>query len=266
MKCFVNSNKKKSSQKAFTLAEAMICFVVISIIAVFWIGIMRSNKAFNVRMMYYATLKNLGDVAQNMVVDGYVSGGTRVFELPTAGFCASITQYLNVVGTTTCANTATTANFVKGGNPQPSFTLSNGSVFYNVNSYNATKKYYDVFVDVNGNDGDHVFNQDVFEFYITLSGHVYPATTTYAAAANNITFLSAGVTHRNATTAEREYVAGSENKSYMSALCASNTVEDALYSTLCTSYGLSKDTTNCSQGTSGNTCKIKVHQPGYEHN
>jgi hypothetical protein len=118
--------------------------------------------------------------------------------------------------------------------------------------------YYDIFIDVDGvSKGDSVLNKDVFEFWVSLKGNIYPAPT--SAMADNKNVMSAQISYLDPH--EKRLTLGSKY-SYKEALCLSNTLDDSFVSLgYCGNY--KPDTSHC-HGGSNNSCSVKLNIPGYK--
>jgi Tfp pilus assembly protein PilE len=254
---------------AFSLAEVMLVCFIIGIVSVVSIRIASSRKTYAIKMMYFAANKNLKQAADYAQAMGYkADDGSVVYKFPDTGnkFCNYLKDIFNIVETENCSATASAGDFVKGKSPAPtpSFRLSNDVTFYNVgsnviNKTGSTDGYYDLFIDVNGQDkGDNVLNADVFEFYVTPSAKFYPSQS--SAPANNSSFITAHVNYLDSNEKVQRF---DLRAPYLRAICESGSVETQLFNTLCTANGYSVNTTYCSTSMSQNTCAFALNMPGY---
>jgi competence protein ComGC len=118
--------------------------------------------------------------------------------------------------------------------------------------------YYDIFVDVDGlSKGNSTLNKDVFEFWVSMNGNIYPAPT--SAMADNKDLVTAQITYLDPH--EKRVTLGTRY-SYKEALCTSNTVDDAFVTLgYCGNY--KPDLGHCHNGKNNNTCSVKLNLPGY---
>jgi hypothetical protein len=117
-------------------------------------------------------------------------------------------------------------------------------------------QYYDIFVDVDGvSKGHSILNQDVFEFWVSMNGNVYPAPT--SAMADNTKLISAQVTYLNA---QEKPVNIGQRYTYKQAVCMANSVDSSFLELgYCGNYSADS---HCPAGNS-NTCSVKLNLPGY---
>src|SRR5574344_883812 len=126
---------KKNFRKAFNLSEVLIVMLIISVISIFWIRLTRTKLDFATKIQYYATVKNLNDIATILKKNGYNESGTVTFKFPDDGtkFCKYFTDNFNTIGTINCNTTSNVTSGTTDFNGKtPSFTLSNGAAVYNV--------------------------------------------------------------------------------------------------------------------------------------
>lgn len=249
-----------SDKRALTLAEVMVCFFVIGIIAGITIMVNMQKNDQVQKYMYYAAVMNLKSAVGQMIAEDRTNLGKL---LPAAGAGTNglcnllIRDIINIVGAANCsATTATsTTNFATA---TPNFTTSNGMRFYN---FGATPvgSIYTIFVDIDGvrANSKSTLNTDVFKFTINRNGEVLPDHLLPATAANNLNYISAGVTYLVGTPTGVQIRWALQDVTYRTALCASREVEDG---TFCT--GVTIGNANCL--TKG-VCKVVIKKPLKEY-
>src|SRR5574344_1423608 len=124
---------KKNFRKAFNLSEVLIVMLIISVISIFWIRLTRTKLDFATKIQYYATVKNLNDIATILKKNGYNESGTVTFKFPDDGtkFCKYFTDNFNTAGDINCTTTPALAEGITNfKNITPNFILSNGAAVF----------------------------------------------------------------------------------------------------------------------------------------
>lgn len=123
------------------------------------------------------------------------------------------------------------------------FTLSTGARVYNLSSVPSPitkldgETAYTVYVDVNGDRGETVLYEDVFPFFITLTGVVIPDFDgTYGGEDPNCLSASIIYDYNNTDgTITPKYITDYKSVSYRDAACASGTLT---YSSYCSGHSV----------------------------
>lgn len=260
---------------AFTLAEIMIVFAVLSIITAVALNIVTPNPENLYRKQYYYAYMNLKNAVGELIAEGCsatdVSSGycDSVKALPkqgyyaaatTRGFCYRLTEAINTVGTITCnATGATTSSAFLDANVN--FISSNGLRFFNFNTTASSSTPYTIYVDMDGTNGNHTLGTDVFPFTVTTAGSVYPYYSSTDADA------SVGATSKDYMRARVTYTNGSgvlRNATYTQDFITDSVWDFRTATCLATgSYGGS--TGNCSVSQFADcatyTCTVNVIKP-----
>lgn len=107
---------------------------------------------------------------------------------------------------------------------------------------------FTVYVDINGTQGDGTLWKDVFPFYITTTGRVFPAYPLDAASAHvgghNPAYLPTDVYYYKSTASSRKRVVAYSSVSYAEAVCRAGMVNP--YSPYCYNLGVTAGTNPCS--------------------
>jgi len=259
----------KKKLLAFTLAELLIIFAVMGVVA--GVTIMTSKVKLNLarKYMYYATFMNLKQGVGEVVAQGFDAGdgnGVKAvlpdnWSTATTGFCAKLSDVFNTIGTPRCDGSV--YNVGAGNNTRfdlYSFITTNGMIFY----YNAyVSPSYQIIIDIDGlNKGSNTPNQnlggskDEMIFFINRNGEVLPGAGSLGAESTD--YLSASVYNFNATTGVKKFIKTSV--SYREALCTAKG-DPSWMSGYC---GLNTpvynhDNTNC---TTAQTCTVVINKPG----
>lgn len=223
-------NKIKNKNKfGFTLAEVMVVFTIIAIVAVVSSKIVKSQMNFATKYLYYAAFTNMQSVVGNLVADGYKftdnivhTGLWTTWDNPTAtattsvGVCQRMVKVLNLINVDTLNQFYCTPTFASNTDfkaATPNFITINGMRYFN--SGNAPSPYK-IYIDINGNKGKGVLDDDVFAFLISTNGVVRPDPASVAS--DSTKYLS--TTYRYWDTTNSKYVIVDRNASFKTAVCA----------------------------------------------
>lgn len=237
-----NKNKNINFKAAFTIAEVMIVFVIISFVVM--VGVRTIHESFDKNLnkfMYYSAFENLKSavaetLAINSTIDFATTSGTT--------FCTYLTDVINTIGTITCSATGTT-DFPS---LTPNFTASNGMKFYNFGA--AATPPYTIYVDIDGPRRTSTLDTDVMEFTITSDRTVLPAAGSVAS--DSTDYLTASVTYLNTGLGRLDWFV--QNVSYKNAACTAGKITGAAY---CGTYTAE---TACVDGTY--ECNVVINKPG----
>jgi len=272
--------------KAFTLAEIMVVFMIIAVIATATIGIQKSRKNYVTKFSYYATFTNIKTMVAELIADGCdiskdTGCGSTAKLLPTnghetsgpainLGFCDRLIEMINVIGNPNCSLTGTiTPNFVTtngvrwfnfGSSPtyldlasNPSYVVGTGTEY--------DKEVYTVYADINGTKGNSTINTDLMKFYITRDGNtVIPAEDSIGGIDQN--YLSASVRYQLGT----KYVWPLQHVTFKEAACSGGTgkIIPAIFNTkfnYCTSGVTIDAPTSATCATE--KCEVYEIKPGF---
>jgi len=184
---------------AFTLAELLIVFVIIAVVVSASAGIYKSQLNVDKKYEYYAAFTNLKHASAEMLADGFDTDATPAVNtivkyLPTKGnfdnsgvqhdglsngLCQRLGDLINTIGDIHCTLTKTTGPFAKN---EANFIATNGIRFFNLGVANHTDSapnldatdYFIVYVDIDGDRGNGILDDDVHAFKIYRSGQVIP--------------------------------------------------------------------------------------------
>lgn len=170
---------------AMTLAEVMIVFLIIGIVAsLTTIAINKATTKTANKYMTTAAFVNLQTVIGEIISDSSNK------DLPATGIslCTSITNIFNTAGKIDCNQTATdgstfsTASLIN-------FKTTNGMKFYNFGTVPDVNGDFYIYVDIDGDNRNSKLNEDIIKFQINQNGMVLPAVGSIAA--TNTDYLSA---------------------------------------------------------------------------
>lgn len=127
---------------------------------------------------------------------------------------------------------------------------------------------FTVYVDINGNQGDGTLWRDVFPFYVTTTGRVFPAYPLDGAEShvggNNSAYLPTDVYYYQANSNSRKRVLAFSEISYADAVCKAGIVNP--YSPYCYNLGTTATGTNpcisITNTSATNKCFISVRRKG----
>lgn len=237
---------------AMTLAEVMIVFLIIGIVATLTtIAINKTTTRTVNKNMTTAAFVNL----QTVIGEIIATSSNRTLPATGISLCTSITNIFNTAGNIDCNQTATdgstfsTASLIN-------FKTTNGMKFYNFGT-NAVGPNADgssdffIYVDIDGANRNSVLDTDVIKFQINTKGQVLPAYNSIAA--TNIDYLSAGVKYKIKATSVIGWLVESTN--YRNAICTAGLG----IGTYCSLAPTIAANANCTNGTY--ICEIVLHKP-----
>jgi len=259
---------------AFTLAELLVVFVIIGVILSATAGIYKAQLKVAKKYQYYAAFTNLKHATAEIIADGFDTDTTLPIKtivkyLPdkgnfdntatqpdglSNGLCQRISNLINTVGTVNCNLTKTTEPFAKS---EANFIATNGIRFFNFGVANHTNSapnadatdFFIVYVDIDGDKGTGMLNDDVHAFKIYRSNQVIPYYNNDANSAGMLTeFASTTLRYENAGN----YVLIDTGVPYLEAACHAGVISGddcpvawAVKDTLC-------DT---------NVCEVVINRP-----
>lgn len=244
---------KQLFKRAFTLAELMIAFMIIAIVATITVQGIRLRDNIITRYLSYSAIKNLQLLVGEVLADGfngdkllpdfgYVGDGT--------GFCEKISNKVNTIGTTDCNNVLRESVFTPA---NANFITANGFVFFNFGVAptplvtTESDRYFTVNIDIDGKRGSSVDNEDVQEFRIYRDGRLLPISTSKMATDKN--YLTASVKYKDGS-GNTNWL--SKSVSYKEALCVSGYIDPAIVGC----GGIAKNAL-CDT----NTCEVVINKP-----
>lgn len=275
---------------AFTLAEAFIVILIISIISIVSLGVQKNRTTYINKFMTYSAVYNLQQgikqllntgcnyVLNDNTTDFYQISGNSICTakysvLPQfgdisaaghtkRGLCVRLSEVFNITDTPSCTLTVPggTTNF---SGYTPNFTATNGIKFYNFGGTNALQTVYTVYLDIDGNSRSGKLDDDVIKVKISTAGDVLLDVASRAAA--DINYLSASIRYYDSNNSK--YVTVISGVNYRNAVCTGNLVPTAITSSAsyCGSGVNSYDNTSYNASAScptiGNPCELKLDKP-----
>ena len=257
---------EKKFRKAFTLAEIVITIIVLGIVVAVTMKITETKISRVNRYNYYAAYTVLSDLAAELSYES--EDGT----IPTSNLCATFEERLNLSSEDVLVNdTERTPSCSIGHSINastdfttivPNLVARNGIRFYNLSSIPSAISQlngatgndltgYTIYVDLDGQRGKGELWNDVFPFYLTISGRVipaYPTTGSTLAGGNSKDSMLFSVrydeflTEGNIDKREEHWLV--KSTTFKEAACKSGYVKSVVY---CSDYTID---TNCSQDTS----------------
>lgn len=169
--------------------------------------------------------------------------GACVVPVSATNLCEKIKSDYNI-STSSCATTASqmrsnTASGFK--NVTPHIKLSNGLNIYIASDLVKIDLVADavdvrdrvgylLYVDVNGNKGKGILYQDVYPFYIMITGKVLPVyNPAGVGGANNVENLAGNIIYDDYSTGNRVVKASQTNVNYQTGVCATRYIQSANY-------------------------------------
>lgn len=271
-------NKIKKN-KAMTLAEVMVMFFVIGVVATVTLGITSSKADYAKKYMYYSAYNNIKQAIGINMADGFNSPTTSTLEraLPNRahlqdpahptnwiGFCDVMVNTINTVGTTRCDYSTALNDASNFASATPSFTATNGVVYYNFGvdptalvGNNILSQVYTVYVDIDGkNRGKSLLSEDIMKFTIDRAGNVFPWHTSIGA--NSLKYMSTSIKYNSPTGLN--WLA--KGLTYRQGACQSGLTTNATYCPAEAQYTKSSIcciTPSCSAGTF--PCDLVINKP-----
>lgn len=208
-------DRLKIYTKAFTLAEILLVMFIIGVIASAVIPITnaRINGVAN-SAMTYSTL----DALKTAVAEYKQLNSSADFSKSDT-ICSALSDNINTVGKVDCSKTYTTKP-TKG--DTPTMIFANGVKIF-LGSYDSTKKWFNVYVDIDGNRRSTTLNDDLIEFIVTDKVAVMPAPSSIAA--TSVAYLSTSYEYYK----DKKWNYVSQNVSYKDGICGSGTIKNASY-------------------------------------
>lgn len=256
-------NKKLNQKKGFTLAEIMIVFFIIGIIAAVTLKPVNDNSVAHInKFMYYSAFTNLKMAVARMLYDGctpaeYTSTLCATGQLPKQlvsggrGFCERLAEMYNIVGNPNCSQLTSSAPFTN-----PTFKTSNSMKFF---MNNPDANGYTIYVDIDGDRRSGKANEDVLPFFVYFDGTVLPLAGSNAD--DNTQYLSATVRYIDSSGNKAVLSSGStvySGVSYRKAICAAAQLDSTKLASYCAGYYING---NCQS--ENWQCRIIINKPGY---
>lgn len=246
---------------AFTIAEVMLTFIIIGIIAVAVTGISKAKISYAYSCAYYAAFRNLKQAAGEIVSASSTLPATGTGANGLCQVIGGTNGVFNTIPSTIDCTKTTTTTFTDA---NMNFKTTNGMRFFNFASAPTTNvsppySYYKVFVDIDGDKGPASLSTDVMAFYIFTNGVVLPAENSYNGA--DPTFITASV--KLSTNGVISWP--TMGVSYRQAICtagdvinptAYGSVAGTFYQTYCSGI-----TQNAACTTIGNYCETVIAKP-----
>ncbi len=254
--------KKNNFKKAFTLAEIVVTIIVLGIVVAVTMKITTTKITRVNKYNYYAAYTVLSDLAAELTYES--DDGT----IPLSGLCSIFEEQLNLSGENVVVNNVERTPSCSIGHSinsttdftaiVPNLVARNGIRFYNLSSISSPISQlngatgndltgYTIYVDLDGQRGKGELWNDVFPFYLTISGKVIPAypTTTATAGGNSKDSMLFSVRYDVFSTEggidKREEHWLVKSASFKEAACKSGYVKSVVY---CNGYTID---TNCAQ-------------------
>ena len=276
-------------KNAYTLAEVFIVMLIIAVVAAISIKISKTKLDSIVSLTYYSAFSTMRTVSEQMLkdfrnIDDYVAGTDNqdAVTLPRSAdsFCKLFVSYVNTKMSDekndACKGTSVddTTEF---NDATPDIILRNGMKIFNVTKgaddaidvldnndegikfkrgeseveTDSNKAGYVVYVDLNGDKGNGELWDDVYKYYITLSGKVIPAYSAEGDGGNDRFYLQVSVKEENSEKWIEKSV------SFKEAACSSGFINAATpYCTNSPAVSLAAD---CSG--ENNDCTLKYIMP-----
>lgn len=271
-------------KSAYTLAEVVVVMLIIAVIVAISIKITRAKLDSIVSLTYYSAFDTLRSVSEEMLkdfrnTDEYVkdTDNQDAVTLPRSAdnFCELFISYVNtkINDDDSCkGNSVTDASDFN--DKEPDIILRNGMKLYNVSQeaeeiadlenndegvkYNknsteidSNKWGYTVYVDLNGNKGNGELWDDVYKYYITLSGKVIPAYNAEGDGGDSRFHLQVSVKEE----VEEKWI--KKNVSYKEAACSSGYINSS--TPYCSTATAVLQTIKCAAD--GADCTLKFIMP-----
>ena len=291
---------KKNINKlsGFTLAELMVVFAIIAVVATATIGIYKTQLNIARRYQYYAAFTTLKKAIGNIVADGSIQNSAAAAPLDLViekllpalansdttaaklysdgthkstnnGLCQRMVDVLNTVGPVDCS-------LIKFMNPflatEANMTLTNGMRYFNLGSNpigSGASAYYYVIVDMNGAAGAGLLPQmakrytdndiDVLPFKVYRTGQVLPMLDT-----GNLvpytSYMSASVSYVD-DSGVTQWISALRSTPYLTAACGAGQatgVSDC--------GALQKDVNCCTQSIcigGERQCSVTINKPKF---
>lgn len=170
---------------AMTLAEVMIVFLIIGIVATLTtIAINKATTKTANKYMTTAAFVNL----QTVIGEIIATSSNRTLPATGISLCNSVIDIFNTIGTPDCnqqandLSTFSTASLIN-------FKTTNGMKFYNFGKPPDGSGDFYIYVDIDGDNRNSQLNEDIIKFQINQNGMVLPAVDSIAA--TNTDYLSA---------------------------------------------------------------------------
>ncbi len=248
--------KKINLKNAYTLAEIVITMVVLAIVVSVTLQITTSKIERVNKYNYYAAYTLLSDLASELIYES--EDGTVTASLVnddtgnTQSLCAEMEERINiydkelVVNGTNVTPSCTASHSITTSTDftalTPNLVTRNGMRFYNLNRVPAAisqlagedendAQGYTIYIDIDNERGSGKLYQDVYPFYLTLSGKVVPAYPSSGNSGGNSNFLMQfSVRYDEITTDSRRIEHWLlKSKSFQEAACQSGYIQSAFY-------------------------------------
>ncbi len=157
-------------KKAFTLAELMVCLLLIGVITAITIPILSNATPNKNAYLYKAAFRTLERAVSAAINDEsqYVNGEFKD-KNNTTSFCLNIVNSLNTIGTVNCNVTSVPTS---GSTPATyNFMTSNGMKWWGFNNNFNVTATKTVFVDIQGTDSGKL-NEDIFRMNVNNTGKI----------------------------------------------------------------------------------------------
>ncbi len=191
--------EKLHFKKAYTLAEVVITMVVLAIIISVTMKITTTKIKRVDKYNYYAAYTLLSDIASELVFESSTSA------LPD-NICSEFTDRINLYNKTlkiqgvertpSCSYSHSITTVTEFDKLVPNLVTGNGMRFFHLNALPTVIPQlngeegnnlngFTIYVDLNGERGNGELYNDVYPFYLTLSGKVIPAYPVGSTAGGN---------------------------------------------------------------------------------
>ena len=190
---FRNQSLKPPCRKGFTLSELLMALTIVGVIAVLTVPVMMNNIH---NKMFATQVKNMVATIEQLAQDQLIVHRTR--DLSDTDFgdpeklltdkhfaitktCTAQTSLKDCWKTTaTGKDKVTYKNIANGGTPYiyplKTVILKNGVIMTIFPAFE-NDGYFDVEIDINGNDKPNIAGRDLFSFYIDSKGHAVSLNT-----------------------------------------------------------------------------------------
>lgn len=164
-------------KKAFSLAELMLTLVIMSVISAILIPTVMDIAPNNEKYLFQSAYKTLETVVNILIHDGtlYPAGN---FNASDPYFCENFSKVVNIIGSPNCTLRNYPGPLTGSGEVnEPNVITTNGMMWWGLvdgfgEDYIPGCYSAQVFVDVNGTDGDGVLNEDIFRIQVCTNGKI----------------------------------------------------------------------------------------------
>lgn len=262
-------------KKAFTMFELVIAMAIVAILALVTIPIAKHKMEKVDKFSYYLAYATVQDIAANIVAQSnYEYNETSLDEMSTSdnldtatNLCDKIKADYNTSGydcgisasqmrTNTSSGFSDAASHIRLSNGLNIFIMSDLAKINDLSDAvdKRDRVGYLIAVDSNGYKGKGILYQDVYPFYILLTGKVLPLyNPSGVGGANDAELLAGNILYDDYSTGNRVVKAAQTNVDYQTGICATKGIQSSKY---CKSISVNS---NCSN--SNADCRYVINKP-----